>query len=183
MEDILMTIPSYCDDCGTWHQEHIWAYDDGSYTSCDSDGNHDPLDAEDVPSQEEHDRLWKEYSQWVLEHGDDPLGNFYVKYSSKVKERWQFKLVKTLVGPRLILSRRGTRSYFADDLPKHVRSFLNLDASGKLGDFANWDELLAVLPDIKPSKWFVAHIEYDKPRSQISSTKELRKLVRSSLRK
>jgi hypothetical protein len=63
MEDILMTIPSWCDDCETWHQEHIWAYDDGSYSSSDSDGNHDPLDAEDVPSQEEHDSLWREYSQ------------------------------------------------------------------------------------------------------------------------
>jgi hypothetical protein len=181
MEDILMTIPSYCDDCETWHQEHIWAYDDGTYTSCDSDGDHEPIEAEDVPSCEEHDRLWREYAQWVVEQGEDPLGNFYVRYSTKVKERWQFKLTKTLVGPRLIGVRRAGRAYTPDELPEHARSFLNLDASGKLGDFATWAELTEVLPEVKPGKWFVAHIEYDKPRPEAVTARELRKIARHNI--
>jgi hypothetical protein len=181
MDNILFSIPSWCDDCETWHQEHIWAYDDGSYSSSDSDGNHDPLDAEDVPSQEEHDRLWHEYSQWVLDRGEDPLGNFNVRHVTEVNERWQFKLTKTLVGPRLIDARRAGRTYAQADLPEHVKSFLNLDSSGKLGDFATWDELIAVLPDIKAGKWFTAHIEYDKPRSSAVIARDLRKVARRSL--
>ena len=180
MEDILFSIPSYCDDCETWHQEHIWMYDDGTYTSCDSDGDHEPLEAEDVPSQEEHDRLWCEYSQWVAEHGEDPLGNFYVHHSIKVKERWQFKVTKTLVGPRLTGAARARRAYLPTDLPEHVKSFLNLDSSGKLGDFNTWEELHDVLPDIKPGKWFVAHLEYDKPRSPALIARELRKAARNA---
>jgi hypothetical protein len=183
MDDILMQIPSYCDDCETWHQESIWAYEDGSYSICDSDGNHEPLDAEDVPSQQEHDRLWHEYSQWVLEHGEDPVGNFIVRHSTKVKERWQFKLTKTLVGPRLVRALRAGRAYAQAELPEHVKSFLNLDPSGKLGDFATWDELIKVLPDVKAGKWFTAHIEYDKPRSKAVIARDVRKAVRVSLSK
>lgn len=175
MEDIIMHIPSYCDDCETWHQEFIWAYDDGTYSICDSDGDHEPLDAEEVPSQEEHNRLWQQYSHWVVEHGEDPLGNFMVRHVAKVKERWQFKLIKTLVGPRLIEARRSGHAYAQADLPEHVRSFLNLDSSGKLCDFSTWDELIEVLPDIKPSRWFISHIEYDKPRPETVISSELRK--------
>jgi len=86
--DIVMELPSWCDDCETWHQEFIWAHADGTYSSCDSDGDHEPIDEADIPSWEEHERLWREYTEWVLERGEDPLGNFFVRYSIKVKERW-----------------------------------------------------------------------------------------------
>ena len=181
MEDIIMQIPSYCDDCETWHRELIWAYDDGSYSTCEECGDHEPLEEEDLPSQEEHDRLWREYSHWVLEYGEDPIGEFHVRYSIKVKERWQFRLTKTLVGPRLTDARHAGHAYAQAQLPEYVKSFLNLDASGKLGDFATWDELIEVLPEIKAGKWFTAQIEYDKPRSKVVVARDLRKVARRSI--
>jgi hypothetical protein len=182
MEDILMEIPSYCDDCETWHRELIWAYDDGSYSICDTDGNHEPLDAEDIPSQEEHDRLWREYSQWVLDLGEDPLGQFYVRHVRKVNERWQFKIFKSLTGPRLDSARRAGRTYLPQELPEHVRSFLNLSPQNNLGDFAFWEELLAVEPTIKVGKWFTAHLEQDQPRSAALIAREVRTAARKSLK-
>ena len=184
MEDIIMQVPSYCDDCETWHQEFVWVYDDGTYTICDTDGNHEPLDASEVPTGEENDKAWHDYRAWVLETGQDPLGEFMVKHSIKTKERWQFRITKTLVGPRLIDARRGKQRYplYVDRLPEHVKSFLNLDASGKLGDFATWDELIAVLPDIKAGRWFVAHIEHDAPRQETVIARDLRKAARRALK-
>jgi hypothetical protein len=175
MEDIILEIPSYCDDCETWHKHFVWAYDDGSYSICDSDGDHESIEQEDVPSVEEHDRQWEEYRQWVLEYGKDPLGQFYVRHVAKTKERWQFRFIKTLVGPRLSDARRAKHAYTQSDLPEHIKSFLNLDSSGKLGDFASWEELIKVLPDIKADRWFTAHIEYDKPRKETVIARELRK--------
>jgi hypothetical protein len=183
MEDIIMQIPNWCDDCETWHQEFIWAYDDGSYSVCDSDGDHEPLEEADLPSQEEHDRLWREYRQWVLDRGEDPLGEFYVRHSTKVKERWQFKFTKTLLGPRLTDARRAGRTYPQAELPEHVRSFLALDAGGKLGDFATWEELTEVLPAVKAGKWMTAQVEYDRPRSEAIIARELRKIARLNLTK
>jgi hypothetical protein len=185
MSDIIMTIPSYDDDRETWSQNHVWAHDDGTYTLCDECGDHESLETEDVPSFEEHDRKWREYTQWALETGTDPLGNFFVRHSIKTRERWQFRLAKTLVGPRLIDARHAGRRYtltHLDELPGQVRTFLNLDSSGKLGDFATWDELIELLPDIKAGRWFVAHIEEDMPRQKDAIARDIRRIARKSLR-
>jgi hypothetical protein len=182
MEDILMQLPSYCDDCETWHLNFIWAYDDGSYSICDQDGDHEPLEASDLPSLDEHDRLWREYTQWVADTGKDPLGNFLVRHFIKVKERWRFKVLKRLTNPALIGAQRAGRSYTQAELPEHVRSFLNLDAHGLLGDFDSWKDLIAVLPDIKSGKWFTAQIEQNQPRKESVLTRELRSAARNALK-
>ena len=127
MEDIIMQVPSYCDDCETWHQEFVWVYDDGTYTICDTDGNHEPLDASEVPEKR------------TTRHGADPCaglrdrpgssGRVHGQHSViKTKERWQFRITKTaFVGPELIDARRGKQRYplYVDRLPEHVKGFLN----------------------------------------------------------
>jgi hypothetical protein len=183
MQDILFELPSYCDDCETWHKEFIWAHEDGSYSSCDECGDHEPLEADELPSDEEYARLWREYREWVLDRGEDPLGEFNVRHSIKVNERWEFKLFKSLTGPRLSAARHAKRIYQPQELPEHVRSFLNLSPDNKLGDFANWQELIDVLPDVRPYQWFAAHLEEDHSRKPETIARELRQAARKSLTK
>jgi hypothetical protein len=84
MEDIVCSCPYYCDDCDKWHITHYWAYDDGTYSECDSDGNHDGCDEEDVPTFEECDDAWCDYSKHVLETGEDELSAFTIYREKEV---------------------------------------------------------------------------------------------------
>lgn len=181
MEDIIMTLPSYSDDCDSWTQNFIWGYDDGTYTICDECGDHEPLEASDVPSDEEFSRLWREYSQWVLDTGRDPLGEFNVRHTRKVKERWFLRIGKTLVGPRLLAARRGKTIYQPGEIPEHLRSFLNLTADFRLGDFKFWEDLIKLEPTIKPWKWWACQLEQDQPRPDAAIARELRKAAREHL--
>lgn len=98
-------IPNYCggsDGCTTyWHS--VWyvlgiRIEDGhlyeTVQSCDSDGNwefEEECDVDD-PYYEEwiksydwsvHKQAMQEYYQWVLENGEDPLGQFYITRDKK----------------------------------------------------------------------------------------------------
>lgn len=180
--DVLMTIPWYDDDDETWHQNHVWGYYKNgrtTYSISDECGDHEPLD--EPPSAEEHEQAWREYTQWAIETGQDPLDNFYVRQTSKVKERWQFWLFKSLTGPRLDRARRAGKEYKPQDLPGYVKSYLNLTSSNNLGDFKTWDELVEALPGIKPSKWTMCHLEQERERSEVAIARDVRRGARKAL--
>lgn len=106
MEDIICTVPTQCGekDCSVgWHIEHYWAYPDGTYTVCDSDGNHDPCDAKDVPSADAAQKLWREYSAHVAATGDDPLSEFTIPRSVKRTAWYDFQATRSIVGPVFIV--------------------------------------------------------------------------------
>jgi len=84
------------EDHGGWMVEHLWIYGRGkrhSYTTCDSDGNHEPCSSRDATSfcDEEHES-WQQYNAWPAKHGRDLLSNFMMKYATVKKERWTFYL-------------------------------------------------------------------------------------------
>lgn len=185
-EDILFSMPNWCDSCETWHREHYWIYDDGKYSVCDDDGNHDDIAEEDLPSFAEQDNAWRDYSGWVISHGEDPLSEFYVKHSHKVRQRWQFRFSNSILGPILTEARRAGKRYWWNEVPEHVRQYLNLAPvtfnRGKLGDFATWDELIAAQPEIKQGVLWTVHIEHDEPRAPAVMARELRTAARKHLR-
>lgn len=186
--DIYFSLPEYCEDHDepTWHIQHIWSYSDGTFSECDADGNHEPLDPEDVPSIEEHDRLWRDYAQWVVENGKDPLGNYYVKHTRKIRQRWQFRFGNSILGPLLTEARLAGKRYWWNEVPEHVRQYLNLAPvtfnRGKLGDFATWEALVEAQPEIKPGRWWSVQIDHDQPRSPAIVERELRRMAKAHLR-
>ena len=182
--DITMTLPYYCDDCETWHKQFVWCHDDplNPYTICDEDGDHEACDEADLPTIEEHDKAWLEYARWVVEHGQDPLDNYYVKPSRAVRERWQIRVNDSVAGPILLAARRDKRTYrTAAELPVRMREYLNLKRM-RLADFATWAELESAQPGIKPGKWWTILLDTHAMRSEFSLARELRKAARSHLR-
>ncbi len=100
-----MFIPDYCggsDGCTRyWHEQWFitgYRIEDGvlyeTIQSCDSDGNwefEDECDVDD-PELEEWRKhhsyevacnIMQEYYEWVLEHGDDPLRQFFISHTYK----------------------------------------------------------------------------------------------------
>ena len=146
-EDIICSIPEYDSDDETYHVTHLWCYTRGkrvTYTTCDSDGSHEPCTAKEADKiiKDSHE-AWLGYSHWVIENkGEDPCGEFMVKRKTKVKRNivctfgaWVgasthgFSLDKTLIGGKTITDWRK--------LPVPVVDFLMLD---KVGDrqVASW---------------------------------------------
>ncbi len=184
MEDIINSMPEYCTDHAepTWHLYHYWAYDDGTYSVCDVDGNHDPVEETDLPTAEEFDKAWRCYARWVVENGEDPLYQFNVKHATMVKERWWFRVNRSILGVVLTETKRGRHRYVHYELPVHVRQYLNLPPkSPKLADFKDWADFATVRPDVKPLRWFSAEIEHQQPRNPKAVARDLRRLARRNI--
>ena len=182
MSDIIATIPWHCgngDGCTVgWHQSNYWCYADGSY-SVDSyaDGDHEDCDAEDVPASEEIDAAWLDYSRWVVEHGKDPLSNFFVRRTKQTRERYRAEWRNSIAGPRLVSVKRAGRERLSD-LPDHVRSYLDI---GEL----TWSELIA-LPAVRAIGATSARADFvlegKAPRLPSAIQRELRKLARKHIK-
>ena len=190
MGDIICTVPWTCgfdDECPVgWHLTHYWMNDDGSYSSCDEDGNHEPCSEADLPDSEEYDRAWREYAAYVAETGLDPLGEFSVKRTVRVRERWDAVIAPIIGGVIARKIRHAGRLYTnADDLPDHARLWFNInpgDHRMRLRDFdgagLGMPELQRVCPDVRPGCWTTFYIERDKPRSSAAVARELRAAAR-----
>ena len=185
MEDIICTIPWHCGDknCSVqWHLRHFWTYDDGTYSECDSDGNHDDIDAEDIPSADDQRRAWREYSAHVAETGEDPLGEFTIKRHIVRRETWRFKIVPSILGAVVTQAQRARKFYWPRELPDHVRQYLNLrPGNHALQDFPTWQSFIETFPDHKPGKWFYATLEHKVPRKPEIVARELRAGARKAL--
>src|SRR5580692_4694754 len=99
MSDIIYSRAWYDDDYDGpegWRIEHLWVHDDGTYTTCDSDGNHEPFELEDKGSLEDAvnaycndaKKSWIEYAQDCAKTGKDPLGEYNVRRTVQKKENW-----------------------------------------------------------------------------------------------
>lgn len=135
MEDIICTVPEACGDreCpAQYHLAHYWLHGDETYSVCDSDGDHVPCDADDVPDADREVELWREYYAYVAETGADPVSQFVLPTSKKRKRRWQAR-VRNWIGSqthglRVIgVRRRGRGSWVSlEDAPVEVSDFLFL---------------------------------------------------------
>lgn len=187
MADILMSLPEACGerDCAVgWHIRHIWVYADGTYSQCDADGNHDDIDADDVPSVEEHAAAWLEYSRHVAATGEDPLCEFYVARTRKRREAWRVQIVNSIVGPIAARFTRGRRDVPRDSLPEHIVGYLNLDsARRRLRDFAAWPDLEAAGVALSRNGWHAFHLDVDTPRRADLVARELKRAARKHIRR
>lgn len=186
MDTIIFTAPYLCDDkqCAyDWHMATYHALDQGGYAvDTLTDG-----DFEDVTEQEFEAELaaapsrHTAYAQWVLEHGADPLGEFTTPRTRKVRERWEFRWTKSLVGARCTLIRRNSgtpgtwRPPFA---PVHVREYLGLNGANVIGSPVEDLPRLGYPAD----RWNVIHIDCTVARSPITVSRELRKVARRYLK-
>ena len=115
--DIIATVAWACGErgCpGVWHQSNYWI-DDTSETGYTldnySDGDHDEIDPEDLPTPEEVVQSWKDYAVWVAETGRDPLGNYMVPRDVTHQTRhYTVTLSPSITGPVVIRLRRNHRT-------------------------------------------------------------------------
>ena len=121
-----------------WYRTLYWNYDDGSYSECDTDGNHEPCEREDIPTIEEEQKSWNEYYAYVGETGKDPLNQVAgVKGYFDTIELWTFDIARSIVGTVIRRWRRGRGEWHnggRDSLPEYVCEFMfvNRPKEGKL---------------------------------------------------
>ncbi len=128
MEDIVSTIPYQCDDPDCpheWHLAHYWVYGDGTYSVCDSDGNHEACEEPEVPDAAREHKAWSQYARHVLAAGADPLGNYLVPHTVKRTERWSLQFSRSVLGILLVGARRGRGGQWIGPagIPDHVAQF------------------------------------------------------------
>lgn len=185
MDHIIYTIPEECGNraCrAQWHLRHIWKYDDGTFSECDSDGNHDALDAADIPSYNEVCRAWLEYSKYVVQTGEDPLHEFRVARDVTRREAWRVKIAPSICRPVILYGQRAGRFFWARELPEHVRNYFNLNGRHMLADFSTWQEFVEAFPKYKPGTWFCVTVERKVPRRRETIVRELRRAAKAHLR-
>lgn len=183
--DILMSLPEACGERGCpvgWHVHHVWAYDDGTYSICDSDGNHDDLDPSDLPTDDEYKTAWHEYHQHVASTGEDPLNEFFIPRVIKRRQKWRVRIVPSISGPLAASFRRGGRWIARDRLTADVVSYLNLDEKRRrLRDFARWEDLATAGVPMTPAGWHDFTLEVSVPRSPRALARDLRRAARKAM--
>ena len=80
------------DDNETWEIEHLWFYGNGTYSTCDEDGNHEPFPQDEDDSVEAYcadaEASWLTYARDCAETGEDPLCNYNVRRTIEKTENW-----------------------------------------------------------------------------------------------
>lgn len=136
----------YCDDCDTYHKsayEKVYTVTEGSIEeiiwTCDEDGNWETVEstALDDPDYEERTKWYsceawienqRNYLQHVAETGDDPCGEFFVKRSEKIEEKWSVRVFDVGVGVE-VRSVRKDNGPWTIEIPEHIREYLMLNQS------------------------------------------------------
>ncbi len=152
-------MPYYCDDCHTWHIT-LYDEDEEGIWEGDLDGNWDISMGEVMPDDKEVIDAWNDYAHWVVNYGEDPLGEFGRDEIKKTNEKWTFKVFNSPAGPIAISGRKsgGIVIDNPNEFPKHVQDYLYLDVNDlsktvTVGDTKSIEELISIinLPDsVKP---------------------------------
>lgn len=162
--DIVTTVPWHCGDkdCPDgWHLSNYWIQEDGSYTvDSYSDGDHEDIDEEEMPSFEEQDQSWLRYYRDCIETGEDVLGEFARVEAAVVVvvERWQFIISNSILGPVLSRCRRARSNgkgiygrgewIWGGQAPRHLTEYLLLNPDGRGSsevEYPTFDEYIEVL--------------------------------------
>lgn len=205
MSDIIATMAWQCGDkdCGEpgcWHKTSYWAGAFGLTEDSYSDGNHEPIDEDDLPSPKEELESWRRYAAWVLEHGQDPLENYHVKHVVETVQPWRFKVINSSAGPIVRRAFHGRREVALESLPERVKSYLNLKLMRPTGepadgwvmqDFKSTNDLLeaaesdpACRMGSRPGRdgWTLScRISVNVPRSDTAIARDLRRSARKHL--
>ena len=198
MDDfIIESIPWDCggsEGCKTrWHLASYWQYSDGTHgVDPYSDGDHDPVDAEEIPTPEATRAAEHEYTEYVAQTGQDPLGYYTPQQTEKVTRRvWQVEFRRWIGTKRhgLLIAgarRRGRGPMLpVEELPEDVKLFLLAEKCGRFWvcpDLHSLDELdnAEVVKACKPKRNMrrvYCEIEERRP------IKQLRRSVKASARR
>lgn len=114
-----------------WQIEHLWINEDGKYTTCDCDGNHEYFDGRGIRAfYRDAEQSWKDYAKWVAENKCDPLGNYFVKPTHTIKQRWTAVASSWVGASKNGLAvrkfKRGNRIVNPDIAPKEVKDYFQL---------------------------------------------------------
>jgi hypothetical protein len=187
MDDIIASV-AWRDDDGGWHQANYWCYPKpkrSRYTVDNyGDGDHEDCRLRDIPGTAEIAASWREYAKYVVETGEDPLNNYFVRRRRTLTERWGFKFAPTLGGVLLVQARRMGKVYYWRNLPPHVVEFLDLDPqanTARLGGMESWAEFERLVPGVKNKVWSYHTITHDVSRSAETIRRERKALARRQL--
>lgn len=192
-------IPDYCggsDGCTTyWHS--VWyvlgiRIEDGhlyeTVQSCDSDGNWEFEEEYNVdePDYEQwkkaydwsvHEEVMREYSEWVLENGEDPLGEFYVTRTQKR----DCQLTIHLINGQFIVKNPNR-------LNQEVKDFLNLQGNrltdlewSSIEEFAEKAHVKQIVRKTRSAITVLVEITETLPENEIKA--ELQRLAKKHLEK
>ncbi len=198
MDEIIAELPWCCGekDCPVqWHLSYFWLNDDGEYTLASyGDGDHDGCREQDVPDADEIAKAWDDYARDVVSTGNDPLGNYSVKYDRKERQAWWFWFESSPLGTVVTRAKRAGRECELTEIPERVCTFLGVDID--LIDHYP-DRHPAVMPDgygmgmgavalhetgLSYGKWNRIVIEITVDRDAELVTRELRRLARRHLK-
>ena len=121
----------------------------------------------------------REYYSYVAETGDDPLGDFLVKRTAKIKENWTWQFSNSILGMLLVRARRGRGPWMSpQELPKHVLDFAGVDKLSYRGAMVHWKP-----GDVNLSRsgTYRETIEHEVPRPAGHVRTELRAAARAAL--
>jgi hypothetical protein len=114
-----------------WVKSTYWAHDDGTAThDTHSDGDHEPVEWEDVPHWSDAQSQWDSYYLDCIRSGEDPLSEFFVIPTYQQKQRWQVKFIRTIAGVQVCRVRRAGKEYLLWELPKPICDYLLLKDDG-----------------------------------------------------
>jgi hypothetical protein len=198
--DILFSTAWQCgdNDCGAeggWHKSDYWIDGRGYTVDNYSDGDHESVRKRDMPSQKEVDAGWREYSQWVLTHGVDPLSEFIVAHEKKLKRKYSATFVDSIGGLMLVKVRTaGGKIVPLTKMPDDLQSYLNVEAKGR-----NWYQRDATsIAAVVEAEWggckvtrrlgrlmvvLACDVVLTTPRSKEAVAADLRKIARRHLRR
>jgi hypothetical protein len=124
MTDIIASVAWHCGE--NWHKGDYWI--DGTRYTFDSlsDGDHQEVEQDELPSFEEIDDGWKRYFEDVVETGDDSLGELLFARETKRRETWQVWFGNSIGGMVLRTGRRSGRGRWkrSGELPQSLLEYL-----------------------------------------------------------
>lgn len=178
MSDIIASVPWSCDErdcCVDWHIANYWCGDEYTVDSY-GDGDHEPIEEGDVPTPEAVAEAWATYARFVAETGRDPLGEYTVKRTRTITERWSVKIGRSILGLVVADVRRNRRRVEMRDIPAHVREYLTVAPESKHRLILTATE--ADMPEVKIGRWHSFTIEREVPRPASLVAAELRSAAR-----
>jgi hypothetical protein len=194
--DILFSVAWQCHekDCnadGGWHKSTYWI-DGRRYTADDfSDGDHQTVAKRDLPSHRDVADSWRRYSEWVLKHGTDPLGEFIVERETKRVRKYSATFTDSIGGLLLVKVRTANwRRVAITKMPDELETYLNVEAKGSnfyQRDLANVDECDSISGckvrrvHGRRDATFACEVEFKVPKNPKVLAAALRKAARKHL--
>jgi hypothetical protein len=193
--DVLFSVPYQCDDrdCAQqWHLATYWTNENAeeiaeglNYTVDEfTDGDHEAISEDDLPSEIEQINAWNRYYSEVSHSGEDVLGQVLVRHTYKAVECYKIKLTLTILGVMLVGAKRNRKEIDHRNLPPHVSDYLCCSKTHSMGGpilSLTKEEINAA--GIELNRWQDVRIIWNKPRSGAAIARDTKRRARQAISK